>query len=233
MLNGDGLAIDGKGPGLRCEVVIALAHFGPCFQLLFKECIDVFLRGSPLPIMIETLTGGYLDGSQLVLVVIVLVDALGSEGCIGVSFPSATKINDLEDAANLILSRKGQSKGIVLTITGVGYANLSQQRREECTWSAQAIDAQGIVASVFICPLLVIYDAWRKSAEVKITHAVSTDYHGATFFIELIDNHLKSGFTRIEIVGIELDGKTTATRILNGQIPTAADAEVVTLRDDK
>ena len=149
-----------------------------------------------------------------------------------VASPSATEIKFCENAPDAIVTREDKSQSIVLTIRGVGEAYLPQQRREEGARRTQTVDTQGVVGTVLVCPLCVVYQSRRQGIQFEVTHTIRTDHHRRILLIECLDNLLQRLRRGIEIVRVELYCKASAAVIIDGLVPTAADAEIRPLWDD-
>ena len=86
--------------------------------------------------------------------------------------------------------------------------------------------------AVLAGPFLMVDDSWGQCVQLEVGHAVRTDDHATLLFIKLVDNGLQGCRTALQIITIKLYGKAAASSIVDGQVPTAADAEVVPLRND-
>ena len=130
------------------------------------------------------------------------------------------------------MAREDESEGIVLAIAGVGESYLSQQGREEGTGRSETVDAQGVIGSVLIRPLGMVDKSRGQGVQFEVTHAVGTYHHRGILLVEGI-HHLLEGLGRgIEVVAVELYGEASTTVIMDGLVPTAADAEIRALGDD-
>ena len=76
-----------------------------------------------------------LERAQTVFIEIVGIDLLNAQGSIAVAAPATTEIELVVDSAYAIVTREGQTKGIVLAIAGIGELHLSQNGRKESTRS--------------------------------------------------------------------------------------------------
>ena len=70
----------------------------------------------------------------------------------------------------------------------------------------------------------------RQGIEFKITYSVRTNEHGTLLLIKTVDNALQCILIAIYIITVQLHCKTSATRVIDGQIPTAANAQIVARR---
>ena len=70
----------------------------------------------------------------------------------------------------------------------------------------------------------------RQRVQFEVTHTISPDDHGSLLLMKRIDNLLQRMRRRIEVVAIQLNSKPTATFVVNGHIPTAANTQIGTLR---
>ena len=66
----------------------------------------------------------------------------------------------------------------------------------------------------------------------KIDHRVRSHNHGIRAVFEFTDNPGKDAIIDIKIVGIQLNRIPAALWGVNGQIPAAADSEILTDRHD-
>ena len=70
----------------------------------------------------------------------------------------------------------------------------------------------------------MVDDAWRQRVQFKVTHAVRTDDHRSILLIECFYYLLQCLWRGVEVVAVQLDGKSSAAVVIDGDIPTAADA---------
>ena len=89
------------------------------------------------------------------------------------------------------MPREDEPQCIVLAIRGIGELYLPQQRREEGTGRSKSVDAQGIVGSVLIRPLLMVDESWRQGIQFKVAHAVRAHHHRSVLFVESLHDGLK------------------------------------------
>ena len=178
------------------------------------------------------LAGKDFQCAQAILIKIVRINAVDTEGSVAVASPSATEIKFCEDAPDVIVAREDKPQCVVLTIRGVREANLTQQRREEGARRTQTVDTQGVVGTVLVCPLCVIYQSRRQGIQFEVTHTIRADHHRRILLIEGFHNLLQRLRRGIEIVRVELYRKASAAVIIDGLVPTAADAEIRALWDD-
>ena len=75
----------------------------------------------------------------------------------------------------------------------------------------------------------MVYQSWRQGVEVEITHSVRADHHRSLLVVEGIYDFLESLRRRIEVIAVQLDCKLAAVLAIDGYIPAAADAEIVSL----
>ena len=109
---------------------------------------------------------------------------------------------------------------------------LTQQRCEECSRSSQAIDAQGIVRPVLIGPFTMVNQTGRKRLQCKVAHAVRPYHHRRLLFVELIHNTLQCVRRTVKVVTVQLNGKPSATVVINSHIPTAANTQIPSLGNE-
>ena len=64
-----------------------------------------------------------------------------------------------------------------------------------------------------------------------IRDRVGTDYHGTMCFMELVDNGLKGIRAAVQVVTVQLDGKASAVRMMDTQVPAASDSQIRTFRN--
>ena len=124
------------------------------------------------------------------------------------------------------MPREHKSQGIVLTIACIGELYLAKQRSKESTGSPQTIDAQGIVRPILVGPLPMVYQSGRKGIQLEIAHAIRAYHHRCILLMEGIDHLLEGARRRIKVVTVELHSKTSAMITIDGNIPTAANAQV-------
>ena len=214
------------------KFVVAVSGIVPLLQLTVEEPLQWRVVHQFLLTLEHLLTGEDLKRTQAILIEIVCIDALDAEGRVTVTSPAATQVELCEDAPDAVVAREDESQGVVLTIAGVGEADLSEQGCEECTRGTQTIDAQGVVRAVFVCPLLMIDESWRQGVQLEVAHAIGADHHGCILFVESVYDLLQCLRRRVEVIGVELHGKASAAVVVDGLVPAAADAEVGALRDD-
>ena len=109
---------------------------------------------------------------------------------------------------------------------------MSEQGGEECPWCSQSVDAQRIVATVVIGPFVVADESWRQCVQLEVANAVTAHHHGGMLLIERLDDALERLWRRIEVVAVELHGKSSASFIVDGHVPASANAEVCALGND-
>ena len=61
---------------------------------------------------------------------------------------------------------------------------------------------------------------------MEVAHAVSSDNHGGMLFAKCFYDGLQRLFGGVEVVAIELYGKAAASLVVEGCVPTSADAQV-------
>ena len=162
------------------------------------------------------------NGSQAVLIGVVLVHAVNTQRGIAVAFPTTAEIQFVINATYAEAAGDGQPQRIIFTVTGIGNTNVAQQFRTESARCPQSIDAQSIVATVLVCPFVVGDDSRRQSVQLKIHHPVCPDDHCRTFRLtEFCHDTRQRIRAAIEVIRVELHYKTTATCIAYGYIPTS------------
>ena len=130
------------------------------------------------------------------------------------------------------MSRKNESQSIILAIRGVGESYLAQQRRKEGTWRSESVNAQGIVGSVLVSPLVVIDESWGQGVQLEVAHAIRANHHRCILLIETLHNLLQRTRRRIEVVAIQLNGESSATIVVDGLVPASAYAQIGALGYD-
>ena len=168
----------------------------------------------------------------MVLVGVVAVELVLAEGSVAVAFPSAAKVDFVVDAADAVAAAYHEAERIVLAVAGVGNLQLAQDGREEGAWRSQPVDAQGVVASVLQCPLAVVDEAWRQGVQVEVAHAVRADDHGCPLGVERVHHALQGVGRAVEVVAVELHHEASHLRVMHGQVPAAAYAQVVAVGDE-
>ena len=76
------------------------------------------------------------------------------------------------------------------------------------------------------------YQSWGQGVQVEVAHAIGAYHHRSILLIEGLHNLLEGLGRGIEVVGIELYGEASATVVVDGYIPTAADTQVMPVGDD-
>ena len=66
--------------------------------------------------------------------------------------------------------------------------------------------------------------SWREGVQLEVAHPVASHHHGCLLAVEGIDNTLQGIGSGIEVVRVELHGKTSATAVVDCFIPTSADS---------
>ena len=125
------------------------------------------------------------------------------------------------------MARDVQAQCIVLAIAGVGNLHLTQHGSIEGTGSAQAVDAQGVVAAVAGCPLPVVDDAGRNGIEVDVGHLIGTHNHSHILLVESIYHRLQGVLVLVHVVAVELHDELAHVLAVGSQVPVTADAHVI------
>ena len=76
----------------------------------------------------------------------------------------------------------------------------------------------------------MVYQSWRQGVKVEVAHAVRADHHRCLLVVKGIYDFLESLRRRIEVVAVQLDCKFAAVLAIDGYIPAATDAEIVSHR---
>ena len=214
------------------QLVVAFASSFPICQLRDEQGVCVLVRGTILPIFVQSATVDDFHRAQAVLINIVAIDFVRRQRCVAVAFPTTAEVQFVVDSANLILTAESQTYRIIFSVGSVGHANLSEQRREESARSAQTVDAQGIVVAVLWRPLTMVDEARGQGLELEVAHAIGTNHHSAMLFIELVDDALQSVRSAVEVVAVQLHGKASATQVVESETPATTDAQVSAFWDD-
>ncbi len=204
------------------QVAVSLVHFLPALQLAVEESLQGVGRFYLHFPSQRALASLQLYCAQSVLVKVVCVYLLYAQCCIAVSSPPAAEVQFLVYPAYAEVSAKGKSEGIILTITRVGETYLAEQRGEECSRSSEPVYAKGIVRSILLRPLLVIYYARRQGVEVEITHTVSAYHHSCLLLVEAIHYLLQGVRTAVKVVRVQLNGKTSAFIAIYSLVPATS-----------
>ena len=109
---------------------------------------------------------------------------------------------------------------------------MAYQRCKEGTWSAQAVDAQCVVRSVLVGPLLVVNQSRRQCVQFKVADTVATNNHGSLLLVECLNDGFERLGRRVDVVAIKLHGEASAAAVANGNVPASANAQVGTLRNE-
>ena len=185
-----------------------------------------------LPKQVELLTSLDFKGAQVVFVGVVAIELVLTERSIAVALPATAEIDLVVDASYAIAAANHQPQGIVLSIAGIGDLQLAKDWREEGTRRAQAVDAQGIVASILERPFAMVDEAWRQGVQMEVAHSVGTDDHRRTLCIEGVHHALQGLGRAVEVIAVKLHHKAPHHRMVYCRVPAAANAQVVALRDD-
>ena len=172
--------------------LIASGGVRPVFFFALKEILYFCGGRYPFSALVELLASQNLKGTQVVLISIVLVYLVLTQGCIAISLPAAAEIDLVIQAAYMVTSADHQAKSIVLAIAGIRNLYLPEYWGVEGARCTQTIDAQGIVAPIVGCPLLMVDEAWRQGVQLEVAHAVRTDNHSGLLLAEGI-HHLLQG----------------------------------------
>ena len=69
----------------------------------------------------------------------------------------------------------------------------------------------------------------RQGIQVEVAHAIGTYHHSGLLLVESIDNGLQRLRRRIKVIRIQLNGKTSTYCTEHCLVPTATDAQIVTI----
>ena len=177
------------------QVAEAMTGISPFLQLSVEESGDAAVFHDIRLALHHLLAGHQFHGAQTVFIEIVGIHPVDAQGGIRIASPATAEIKLVVDSADAVAARESQSQGVVLAIAGVRELHLSYQRGKEGTWRTQSVDTQRIVASVFIGPLLVVYQSRWQGIEVEVAHAVRAYNHGSLPLVEGI-HYLLKGFRR-------------------------------------
>ena len=78
----------------------------------------------------------------------------------------------------------------------------------------------------------MVNESWGQCIQFKIAHSIGANHHSGLLLIKCIDNRLERLGGRIQVVRIELNGKTSTVITIYGLIPTASDTQVVSIGGD-
>ena len=214
------------------QVTITLTHIVPDLQLTVEITGQRSTAGSIAATTGLLLTGMQFHRAKTILVQIIGIDLVNGQGGIGIASPTTAQIQLSKDTSYAVAAREHQSQRIVLAIAGIGESNAAQQRREEGSGCSQAIDAQGIVGTVLVSPLLVSNQSWRQRVQLKVTHTVGTDDHCGMLFVESVNNRLQRLRRGIEVIAVKLYGKPSAEGAVDSLVPATTNTQVSTFRND-
>ncbi len=173
------------------QVVVALSGIVPLLQLTIEEAQEGRILEEFKLAFQHLLTGQDFERAQAILIEIIGINLIDTQGCIAIASPTATEIELSEDAPDTIAARELQSECIILAIRGVGETNLTEQGRKECSWRTQTIDTKGIVRAILIRPLMVVNQARWQGIELEVAHTIRTNHHRCILLVESIDNLLE------------------------------------------
>ncbi len=154
------------------------------------------------------------------------------QSAIAIAFPTATKVEGLEDPGDLIVTADAQGYGIVLAIAYIRKSDMAQNRRIECARRAEAIDPERIVSTVLAAPLAMVDKTGRNLLQRKIHHGICTYDHRIRSGIELCDDPAKDAVIDVEVVRIKLDGVLSAVAGVNRFVPASADSQILASRNE-
>ena len=94
--------------------------------------------------------------------------------------------------------------------------------------------AQNELGDIVFVDIQTVGESLAQGDKFGDIEAVKTvaDHHGGVFLIERVYDALQGMGRRVEVVGIKLHGKASAARVVNGQIPASADAQVIAVGDE-
>ena len=211
------------------EIAEAVTGISPFLHLAIEETGDTAIFHYISLALQHLLARLQLHGAKTVLIKIIGIYLIDTQGSITISSPTTAEVKFIVDSANTVATREHQSQGIVLTITGIRKLNLTDQWGKKGTRSAQSIDTQSIITAIIFGPLLMVYQSRRQCIEIEIAHAIRADHHGSLLLMEGIYYLLQRLRGRIEVITIQLDGKLTTMVAVDSHIPAATNAKVVAI----
>ena len=78
----------------------------------------------------------------------------------------------------------------------------------------------------------MVNDAGRYLFQLEVHHLVAADDHGTLVFVERVDDALEYVVIDVQIIAIQLNGKSSAMFVHDGMCPASPDAQVGAGRDD-
>ena len=168
--------------------MIAVAGIVPFLQLTVEEPLQWRIVHQFLLTLKHLLTSQDLERAQTVLIEVVGIHTIDAQRSVAIASPTAAEIQFAENAADAVVAREDESQGVILAVGGIGKSYLSQQGREEGTWSTKAVDAEGVVRAVIVCPLSVVNESWGQCIQLEVTHAVGTDDHRSVLLVKGFDH---------------------------------------------
>jgi len=162
--------------------------------------------------------------ADVILVEIVVVHCYEIAVGVGVVIPAAAVVDYVVDTSDLVFAADAQTYCIIFAVLGGREVDLAEHGYVETAGSAEAVDAEGIVAAVVGGPFLVVDHSRRDGLAVEVGHTVGADNHCAVLLVECVDELLYGGLISIGVVGVELDGELAAEGVVERYVPVAADS---------
>ena len=75
-------------------------------------------------------------------------------------------------------------------------------------------------------------ESGRQGVEVEVAHSVGAYHHCRLLLLEGINDGLQCMWRGIEVVAVELHGKSSASLVIYCHIPASADTQVIPLRNN-
>ena len=91
------------------QLVVTTTGIGPLLQLMVEETNQRRVVGEFLLALQHLLAGEDLEGAQAILIEVVGIDLVDTQGCIAVTAPAATEIELGKDTANAVVAREDKT----------------------------------------------------------------------------------------------------------------------------
>ena len=145
---------------------------------------------------------------------------------VGIVVPAAAIVHHIIDTPYPVLAAYPQAHGVILPILGRREIKFAKQRSIESARSAQSVHPEGIVPPVLQGPFLMVDDSGRDGVKVEIRNPVGPYDHCAILLAEGIHELLHCVPVAVEVVGIQLECEASASGMMQGGVPVAADGVV-------
>ena len=164
-------------------------------------------------------------GTDAVLVQVPPVGQLAAGSRIAVALPASAQVERFVHTSYPVFTTDAQTHGIVLAVAGVGQVQPTQQRCVEGTRSTQPVDAQGVVASVFLRPFPVVYHPRRQRVQLEVRQPVAAHHHGTPLLVEGLHHRAERVRAAVEVVTVQLYRKLATQPVVYRLVPTSAYAQ--------